>query len=358
MPRNQEITTIITQDIQQRALLPGDRYLAARDVAKMLGVSTMTANRAMQTLAERGVLVRKQRAGTFVGKKLPSGNGPGTGCIEILVCSSFPMQGVASPNLNEAIEGLQREFPHEAVQFTYVPPTDELRFVRSLVETLGAGGLLRGVILILSTPAIQHFFAHANVPAVVWGSVNPQVQGLPWLDLDWRMSGKMLTQYLLEQGRTRITLLTRDTWAYGDNLLLDGIQSALSRKGKGHEALNVRSLHLTPAIVKHTVKALLAGKDAPTGFICRNVLVGEWTAEAIIETGLRPQEDVLLTIAEHVPPQKNSLNCVHVIAALDVQEQGQMLAQMLADLVHKRTPEPDHHLIPVQLAVPTEQLPA
>ena len=57
----------LEQDIRQRGLWAGDRYLTASEAAELLGVSTATAHRAMQVLAQRRMLVRHPSRGTFVG---------------------------------------------------------------------------------------------------------------------------------------------------------------------------------------------------------------------------------------------------------------------------------------------------
>lgn len=50
---------------------PGDQLPPEPDLAKQLGVSRPTLREALRTFSERGLLIRRQGVGTFVGSRLP-----------------------------------------------------------------------------------------------------------------------------------------------------------------------------------------------------------------------------------------------------------------------------------------------
>src|SRR5262245_41257431 len=56
----------IEQDVRDKGLKPGDRYLGTVEVARHWHVGTASANRALQLLERRRVLRRRQRIGTVV----------------------------------------------------------------------------------------------------------------------------------------------------------------------------------------------------------------------------------------------------------------------------------------------------
>ena len=62
----------LEQDIQRRGLRTGEEYLTAEAAGDLLGVSRMTANRAMNVLARRKVLMRYRSRGSFVGPAVTS----------------------------------------------------------------------------------------------------------------------------------------------------------------------------------------------------------------------------------------------------------------------------------------------
>src|SRR4249919_1108185 len=65
-PKIVQLATALQRDIQDKRLAPGDPYLNTADAARLLGVSTVAANRALQLLVKRDVLCRRQRRGTFI----------------------------------------------------------------------------------------------------------------------------------------------------------------------------------------------------------------------------------------------------------------------------------------------------
>ena len=60
-PRVLRLADRIQEDIRQRALGPGDPYLTTIETARMLGVNNSVAGRALQLLAKRRVIERRQR---------------------------------------------------------------------------------------------------------------------------------------------------------------------------------------------------------------------------------------------------------------------------------------------------------
>lgn len=66
VPRYLEIKARILAEIRSGRLAPGDRLPNEVDLAERFGVSRMTANRAVVSLADDGWVVRRRHSGTFV----------------------------------------------------------------------------------------------------------------------------------------------------------------------------------------------------------------------------------------------------------------------------------------------------
>ncbi len=66
MPRYADIRRAIEDRIISGDLQPGDRISGEEDLAAEHGVSRMTVNKALSSLAEAGLIVRRRRAGSFV----------------------------------------------------------------------------------------------------------------------------------------------------------------------------------------------------------------------------------------------------------------------------------------------------
>src|SRR5690606_6010444 len=67
LPTVESLAQRLEEDIRRRRLNPRDRYFTAAEAGEKLGVRVASANRAMQVLAERKVLVRRRSRGTFIG---------------------------------------------------------------------------------------------------------------------------------------------------------------------------------------------------------------------------------------------------------------------------------------------------
>src|ERR1700754_1794536 len=83
-------------DIRRRRLRQGDAYLTADGASALLGISRMMANRALNVLANRQLLVRHRSRGTFIG---PAAEAPNEGPLVKTTCVHFITFIDASPAL-------------------------------------------------------------------------------------------------------------------------------------------------------------------------------------------------------------------------------------------------------------------
>lgn len=66
---HEQVEAVLSEMIAE--LHPGDQLPPEPDLAKALGVSRPTLRETLQTFSERGLLIRRQGVGTFVGSRLP-----------------------------------------------------------------------------------------------------------------------------------------------------------------------------------------------------------------------------------------------------------------------------------------------
>jgi GntR family transcriptional regulator len=70
LPLYQQLQRARRQAIENGVIAPEDALPPERDLAEMLGVSRITVRKAIDELAEEGLLVRKQGSGTFVSNRV------------------------------------------------------------------------------------------------------------------------------------------------------------------------------------------------------------------------------------------------------------------------------------------------
>lgn len=72
-PRYQSVASGIGALIAAGTLPPGTRLPPERDLSALSGLSRVTIRKAVQVLAEKGILVQRQGSGTYVAQALPIG---------------------------------------------------------------------------------------------------------------------------------------------------------------------------------------------------------------------------------------------------------------------------------------------
>jgi len=341
------LAALIENDIRRRGLGPGDRYLTARDVGRLLGVSAMTANRALQELAARRVLVRGRRSGSVVGDRLAEGQPVSLRTVHVLLPSDFFM--LEKPLVDLIVAGIHSELPEDSIQLTFVPAQGEVEFVRRLVETSRTS--LGGVVLLVSTPGVQRFFRDRGLPAVVSGSLHPGIEGLCWVDRDQHEIGRLLASAALARGARRIAVLMRDRWGAGDNRTIEGIQAALAPARLGPDALSVRSFPADPDLVTGAVRTMLASPGRPDALLCRSRLF----ADACADAAKRNARGLQVYLCDHHASDPRPVPYPHTRTTIGPEEHGAKIGRMLRVLAEGRRPDPDHVVIPVALHDPRER---
>ena len=177
-------------DIRQRCLTPGHKYLTAQESALLLGTSVGRANRALQILAERDVVVRRRNSGTFVGDAL---QGPAVDDVLTVSILEPARNGLEDGfRLDLIIKGVLASMSDvRDVRLSYVPAESGVPFVQGLLEPLRNAGRLAGVIASSCHRDVYRYLGENHYPLLVMGSLYPD-QPYPSIDGDERSGGKML----------------------------------------------------------------------------------------------------------------------------------------------------------------------
>lgn len=284
------LAQMIEQDIQRRALRPGEMYFTAEDVGRMLNVPPRTANRAMQLLATEGVLDRRRGVGTFIGARVRRSTPVQLRCVHVLITMERIRTGLVADDL---LVGLSQELRGD-VQFNQLPDDRPLEYVRRVIEAGADGGNMVGLVLVGCPRDVQEYVAEAGVPAVVFGSVYPGSSQLPSIDIDHYAAGRLMARHLLERGHRRLVLLMREKWLQGDNRLLDGITSELAERDMRQGALIVRSVPPDHAAASHEVRRLTADEQQATGWMIRGRTLTQAALDVWRNMGVELKRDVEL----------------------------------------------------------------
>jgi DNA-binding LacI/PurR family transcriptional regulator len=343
----------LEQSIRGSGLKPGDAYPGTSQVAQQLGVSTHAANSALRILVKRGILHRRRRSGTVIAQLSDTVSRPALERIHLLVeQDSLRLEGLLGDGL---LIGLQGEFPRTGIQFSFLPSYDGTEYAKRLIDRSLCSKVPEGFVLVRAPLPVQRLVQSSDLPAVVFGSLQPSVKNTPWIDRDQRQIADLLLECLLSRGCRRVVVLLRSQMAPGDVVALDRVLAVLGSRGFSAAEVAVRCLPPDSEAVKCATIDLLANGPRPVGFFCRNALLADGVAAAAESADLRLGTDVMITIAD-VYRKSGGPTPVYpyIRSALTAEDIGRHIGRMLAQQARGERPDPDHEVLPVILEEPNQ----
>lgn len=338
----------LEQDIARRNLKPGDPYLTLAEAAKMLEVSTATANRALQLLAQRKVLIRVQRKGSVIGS-LQRQSSPGhLRRVCMLVQRGYLRQeGMMA---DRVLVGIQSQLPGADVQFNFLPETDPSEYVNGLIAEILRSKEPAGMVMTKAPFVIQRIVEASGLPAVVHGSLYPSIRRLSWIDQDNRQLARLMANFVLAQKCTHVCALTREVIFPGDNFVLAELGRILGAAGMKSDAFEISHLPDDLEATETEVARLITNHPTGLGLLCRSELKAEAAVRAIkrlrLKAGKRP---VLVVSGLYQRPAETDEIIPHVFPRFEPEEIGEAIGRLLARQAVEPDLPSDHVMIPVEL---------
>lgn len=348
-PRIVEVAERIAADIRRRKLRAGDAYDGTAETAQRLRVSGSTVNRAFQLLAQRGVVVRKQRLGTIVAQPGVPRKSATLRRVHLVVREDhLRAEGLWADGM---MWGLQGALPGVELQFNFRPESDEAEFCRRLIHDLLRSREAAGLVLIRSTVVVQRMVADSGLPAVVSGTLQPSIKNLPSIDRDQRQIGSLLAEHLLRAKCKRFLILMRERTAAGDYLALDGALATFARAGVPLDAVQLRFLSSDDEAIAAAVGELLR-REPRLGCLCRSARLahGVGAASSRLKLPAKQRPEIVVADAAGTPPDE--IRYPFAEPTIAAEEWGALLGRTLAAAARGEQPEPYCVTIPVRLRSP------
>lgn len=325
-----ELASRIRADIENRALKPGDQYLNSADAARQFQVSTHAANRALQLLAKRRVVTRKQRLGTVVTLEENEAP-PGTGIdrVHLLVREDyFKSEGVLADGV---VMGIQGEMPRVGIQFNFLPLSEERPYVEDLVGQVLKSDGQEAFVLVRASLVTQRVITQSGCPAVVHGTPYPSVEPLCSIDRDHALEAELLVDYLCRhRGTKRVLLMMRERLHAGDHLFLDAIHQQVSKAGLGPDGLVLRCLPQDTDLVEVELDRVLdANPGISTGVICATEFLAQITKNGIDKRSDRSPKHHVALMAFYRRPGHSDPQVPHLHARVTPEQIGADIANLL-----------------------------
>ncbi len=347
-PRVVLLADQILDDIRVRDLQPGDPYLTAADTARMLRVSTGAANRALQLLEQRQVLIRKQCKGTFIARVDPAQANTPLARVRLLVHQNYlRTEGILADGV---IVGMQRELPGADVQFNFLSGNDDAESTRRLIAESLAGSQPEGFVMVRAPLPVQRLIHESGLPAVVMGTPYESVRGLSWLDRDHAADARLLTEYLLKRKHRRLLVLIRDRHLPGDRLWMDALAKTAGEAGLSADAVITRHLSADRLEIGAAVRTVLAESGPTPGIIARSEPLAEGAIAAAESLGLHLGRDIDVIVSSiYRRGGENPPVYPYVRSQVPPEEMGEHIGRLLARQARGRQVEAACEMIPVEL---------
>ena len=321
--------------------------MTTAETARLLGISTTTANHAMQLLVQRNVLERRQRKGTTVA--LPSGPSSQLPlrCVHLLANRRHQeTEGLLDDG---RVIGIQSVLPGVDIRHHFLPEGDEAAGIDRLTRAVLRSREREGFVMVRASLLAQRALAASGLPVVLAGTPYPSIRGLAWVDRDHRQVGRLLATYLLGRGVRRVAVLMRDRMQQGDHLVLDAVRDTLAQAGLPLDALTLRCLPPDAEAAAAEIGLLLDAQHDPTGLLCRGKPLADASQAAVAARSFRPGKQPVIAACDLFGPNPAY---PHARMVFNPQEFGARVGRLLACQARGERPDPGHEIIPVELAQP------
>lgn len=356
MPASSRIVDVAEQilsDIRRRQLRPGEAYLGTAETARLFRISGSTVNRAFQLLARRGVVQRRQRRGTIVLDPDRRGDSQLQRVHLLVRKDHLKAEGLWADGV---LMGLQEELPGVQLQFNFRPESDDADYLRGLIDDILRSNQTAGLVLIRSNVQTQRLVAGSGLPAVVSGTLQPSIAGIPSIDRDQRQIGALLADYLLRAGCRHFLVLMRERMAAGDHLMLDAALKTLAGAQVPLDRIKLRFLPSDPEAIAAEMRDLLLSSPARAGCVCRSERLARGVEDAAAGLRLSARDWPQLVVADAARQRYSESRFPCIEPDIAAEEWGARLGRVLLAAARGEHPQPEHQLIPVHLWEPEKKV--
>ncbi|MDR9854033.1 GntR family transcriptional regulator [Paenibacillus sp. VCA1] len=211
----EQIYLYIIQEIKEGRLKAGDRLSSEKELAEQFGVSRITSKKALEKLADSGVIIRIQGKGSFVADHLTAGQEPKSISPPLVADDEKRLLGFITPNFSDEfglklLRSMEKQSAEHQYQLiikrTSGDREEEIRAIQLFIS-LGVKGLLM-------TPIHgEHYNSELlrlvfdQFPIVL---VDRYLKGIPVCSVytDNKKASMDLTLHLIHKGHKKIAFLS------------------------------------------------------------------------------------------------------------------------------------------------------
>lgn len=271
--KSQQVFQELCRELQAGRFSPGQQYHTITEICDAFDVSATTAVKCLDRLAEDGVVIRKQGAGTFV-QQVPQSrlsdsfgirNDDILGCLDYVMPEDIAFR--AGPEyLGELLAAVQRQREDDDLSLRLNLLPSRIRSAQDVEGWLSrrVRGGAKAFVFRWMPRVAQEIAVEKKWPTCVHGHPDAGID-LPYVDLDQRQLGRRIADHLISQNCRRVGVLMRAEWRPGDNLMINSLLEHL-----GSRLLAIETSPPDDNNVDATVQRLLALRPKIDALVVRN----------------------------------------------------------------------------------------
>jgi len=276
--KSQRVFLALRSELEAGRFSLGQQFHTINEVCETFEVSASTAVKCLDRLVKDGLLICRQGSGTFV-KQLPQGGdsrplNPGPtqvpGCLDYVMPEDIASRA-GIEYFGELLSTVQkgREGNELSLRINLLP--NRVRTAEQIDQWLSnrVNNGAQAFVFRWMPQAAQEVVLAKGWPTCIHGHPERGID-LPYVDLNQRLLGKRMAEFLIERNCKRVALLLRREWAAGDNLLVTSLIESL-----GNRLAGIETCLPSDSCVDTSLGQLLARRPAVDGLVVRNHL-GSW----------------------------------------------------------------------------------
>lgn len=281
----------LREQIETRALLPGQKMYSENELKELFGLSRQTVRHAIDVLEQEGLVRRVQGSGTYVSDSRLANLEKRT---RIAVITTY-VDGYIFPRTIQGIENVLFEKGY-SVQIAFTNNLNSRE--KTILEDIISRDEVAGMIVETTRSGLPNPNLHLyreirkrQIPVLFINSYYPQLR-LPHVSINDRMAGRRVTRYLISMGHRRIGGVFKLDDGQG-HLRYAGYVDALNEAGL--EVDDTKVLWVDTEDVRHLERSrerLLERLKGCTALFCYNDEVAFGLMEVLKQEGIEVPRDL------------------------------------------------------------------
>lgn len=348
-PKYLTIKKDIQRKIENNVYPLGSKIPSESELREIYKVSRHTVRSAINNLVNEGYVTKQQGSGTFVSDYYQSAtlsvepNGNKTIGVVTTYISDYIF-----PSIIRGVEEQLSKYGYSLLLYsTKNNVMNERNALVSMIEQEVDGLIIEPTKSNLMNPNLNYYLslAEKQIPLIMINASYEELD-LPVISMDDSKSGRMATEYLIENGHTNIGLITKSDDIQGKNRLKGYLKALYDAKLTFSSDFILQFDTEGKSNLPQSIRSMLLKEDLPTAFVTYNDEVALMLIEELNKNGLNCPGEV--SIVSHDNSFINdTLSSVKFTSINHPKEElGRKAADLIINSIEKKTPINSYYFEP------------